>query len=165
MPKGDMFLKLEGTRMGPIKGEANDRAHEGEIDILSWRWGMDGAEVHGPGTKSKITVHELDLSKKVDSASTALMICLRSNELIKQAVLTVRKAGGSGQIVEYFKITLEKARITRLTAYSGGDDDPAELREDLRIAFQKILVSYVPQEGTGGSGGGMEFETDVFEGE
>jgi type VI secretion system secreted protein Hcp len=31
----DIFLKLDG-----LDGESSDHAHEKEIDVLSWSWGM-----------------------------------------------------------------------------------------------------------------------------
>ena len=31
----DVFLKL-----GDVKGESKDSKHEGEIDVLSWSWGI-----------------------------------------------------------------------------------------------------------------------------
>jgi type VI secretion system secreted protein Hcp len=95
------------------------------------------------------------------SASTALMIALRNNELIKTAVLTVRKAGGK-EPVEYLKITLAKARVTSLAVQSGDDSDPAVLTEEFSFAFEKITVDYTPQGTEGSGGGGMTFETDAF---
>ena len=35
----DMFLKIDGTKQGPIKGESVDARHAGEIDVISWSWG------------------------------------------------------------------------------------------------------------------------------
>jgi type VI secretion system secreted protein Hcp len=43
MSHGDMFLKVEGTRSGTIKGEANDQSHRDEIDVTGWSWGMRSA--------------------------------------------------------------------------------------------------------------------------
>jgi len=157
----DMFLKLDGTTMGPIKGEAQDKAHPNEIDVLSWRWGMDGNKVLGTGKPVKTTIQDLKLTKHVDSASTALMIGMRNNELIKTAVLTVRKAGGK-EPVDYVKMTLAKARITSLAVHSGGGSDPAELFEELSFSFEKITIDYTPQGTEGGAGGGMTFEADAL---
>jgi type VI secretion system secreted protein Hcp len=162
MAQGDMFLKVEGTVMGPIKGESQDKVHQNEIDVLSWSWGMEGNRILGSMiTTSKSTIQELKLTKHVDSASTALMSALRNNELIKTAVLTVRKAGGK-EPVEYVKITLAKARVTSLTVHSGDESDPAVLIEELSFAFQKITVDYTPQGAEGSGGGGMTFEADAF---
>ena len=37
---GDMFLMVKGAKHGLIKGESQDDKHKGEIDVLSWSWGM-----------------------------------------------------------------------------------------------------------------------------
>ncbi|HET8704790.1 MAG TPA: type VI secretion system tube protein Hcp, partial [Pseudomonadales bacterium] len=119
MAQGDMFLKIEGSKQGPIKGESQDQKHADEIDVLSWSWGMEGQMVHANfgAPSAKTTIQELKISKRVDRSSTALMSCLRNNELIKKAVLTVRKAGGPDAL-EYFKITMEKARIASIHTHS-----------------------------------------------
>ena len=83
--------------------------------MLSWSWGMQGRATHGGGTATgKAIVRELKIVKRVDSASTALMSALRSNEMITEAVLTLRKAG-KGQL-EFLKITIEQGRLTGLTS-------------------------------------------------
>src|SRR5258706_5966 len=88
-----MFLMVKGAKGGVIKGETSDDAHKGEIEILSWSWGMHARpSLGGGGATGKAAVHELKVVKKIDSASTALMGALRSNELIVKAVLTLRKA-------------------------------------------------------------------------
>jgi type VI secretion system secreted protein Hcp len=163
MAQGDMFLKIDGSKQGPIKGEAQDLTHQDEIDVLSWSWGMEGNFIDGQAT-SKTTVHELKICKYVDKATTALMAALRHNEVIKKAVLTVRKAGGANP-VEYFTITMEKARITSVIEHSGIAGDPSALMEELRIAFTKLSVEYKPQGADGSYRGGTAFEMDIYEGQ
>jgi type VI secretion system secreted protein Hcp len=163
MTQADMFLRIDGARQGAIKGEARDAGHKDEIDVFAWRWGMQGNLVHGAAT-TKTTVRELTVVKRVDKASTALMAALRSNEVIRKATLVVRKAGGP-DAVEYYTITMEKARITTLTQFSGDGGDPAVLTEELSIAFSKFGVEYKPQGDDGQFRGGTAFEMDVFEGE
>ena len=159
MAQGDMFLKIDGAKQGAIKGEAQDQAHQDEIDVLAWSWGMEGHYIHGQAS-AKTTIHELKVTKRVDKATTALMSCLRNNEVIKKAVLTVRKAGGPDAI-EYFKITLEQARITSITTQSGNEGDPARLNEDVSIAFNKVNVEYKPQGPDGLPRGATMFETEI----
>ena len=113
MAQADMFLKIEGAKQGPIKGEASDVKHKDEIEVLAWSWGMEGNYIQGQAV-GRTNVHELKITKLVDSATTALMNCLRNNEVIKKAVLSVRKAGGQDP-VEYFKITAEKATLPPLS--------------------------------------------------
>ena len=47
---GDMFLMVKGAKNGVIKGESQDSTHKGEIDILSWSWGMQAKPTLGGGT-------------------------------------------------------------------------------------------------------------------
>ena len=71
----DMFLKIEG-----VEGESTDKSHKGEIDILSWSWGMDSpGDAFGLPT-GRTNVELLRLTKRVDSASTALMSALLLGE-------------------------------------------------------------------------------------
>ena len=155
-----MFLKLEGLKSGAIKGESQDEKHKDEIDVLSWSWGMEArTPMSSAGAAQKATINELNVSKRVDGASTALMAALRNNEEIKKGVLTVRKAGKTAH--EYLKITIQKGRITAVNVRSGDGDAPAELLEDVRLAFQRITVEYVPQGPDGQPRGGMLFETEI----
>lgn len=160
MPHGDMFLKIKGQKHGLIKGEAKDKEHMDEIDVLAWSWGMEGSNVHSVTPTGKRTIQAVKITKRVDKASTALMSCLASNELIKEVVLAVRKAGGSGPL-EYFKITMENARISSLFERSGEGADPATLNEDLTIAFAKVTVEYREQSEEGLGTGVMSFEDEI----
>jgi type VI secretion system secreted protein Hcp len=156
MAIGDMFLKVESARQGVIKGESADDAHPAEIEVVNWSWGMRSqSALAGAGASSKATLDELRVIKRVDSASTALMSAMRSNDLIKKATLTVRKAGSAP--LEYVKIILQSARITELTVESEG----VELVERLSIAFQRISVEYTPQGPDGLARGGMSFDAEI----
>jgi type VI secretion system secreted protein Hcp len=162
MARGDMFLKLESAKQGPIKGESQDETHKDEIDVVSWSWGMHArTALGGAGPTGKTTLDELNVVKRVDSASTPLMAALRNNDVIKKGVLTVRKAGGSA--LEYFKITIEKGRVTGLDVRSGAGGDEEELVEELKLSFQKIGFEYTPQGPDGNPRGSMLFETDTGE--
>jgi len=163
MARGDMFLKIDGARQGAIKGEAQDAGHTDEIDVLGWTWGMEGNLIHGQAT-GKTSVRELKFTKQVDKATTGLMSALRSNEVIKKAVLTVRKAGSSKNPIEYYTITMEKGRITSLIQQSDDESVAATINEEVSIAFSKVAVEYKPQGGDGQVRGGTTFEMDIFAG-
>ena len=151
-----MFLLVKGAKHGLIKGESQDDQHKGEIDVLSWSWGMQGKPTLGGGVATgKATVHDLKIVKRVDSASTALMLALRTNEPISKAVLTLRKAGKSQ--VEYLKVTIEQGRVTSLTIDAGDTSGSADIFERVSFSFNKIEVEYVPQGKDGLPQGGMTF--------
>jgi type VI secretion system secreted protein Hcp len=157
MAKGDMFLLVEGQRTGAIKGEALDKVHMGEIDVMGWSWGMTSqAAMGGAGSGLKTSLSELKIAKMVDRASTALMSVMRSGEVVKKAVLTVVK-GGPGR-VEYFKLMIEGGRITSLEL---GSPSGPELTEHLTIAFEKIEVEYFETDEQGGRKGASTFITTV----
>ncbi len=159
MSQADMFLKIEGTRQGPIKGDSNVPGHVDEVEVLGWNWGMDVSAASFGAAAARTTLQEIVVRKRVDRASTALMSALRANEPLKKATLTVRKAGGESP-VEYLKITIEKARIMSHRIGTLGDGR-SEVQEELRIAFFKINVQYQPQTGLGGGGGATTFETEI----
>lgn len=150
-----MFLKVAG-----VTGEASDADHRGEIDVTSWSWGLQASVSAANGLpQGKGSMAELHVVKRVDQSSPTLMSLLRSHAKIKQARLSVRKAGTKP--LEYFRIDLENVRLTSLQASSEGD----ELVERITLSFQKVRVSYTPQDASGSRGGGANvFEADVHPG-
>ena len=151
MAIADMFLKVHG-----VTGEAADADHKGEIEVVSWSWGMKGSASITTGKTAKATVTELHVVKRVDQASATLMKFLWTNKLVNEAQLTVRKAGKTP--LEYFKIELANVRVTSVTTESEG----TELVERVTLGYSKVKASYVPQDGSGAQGGGANvFEADV----
>jgi len=158
-----MFFKVKGAKHGQINGEALDDKHKGEIEVLSWSWGMQGKASIGGGTATgKATMRELRIVKKVDKASTALMSALRTNEVIKEGILTLRKTGTSK--VEYFKITIQDGRVMSLDVEAGDDSGSSTLLERVSFSFNKIAVEYTPQGGDGMPQGATTFEDTWGEG-
>lgn len=152
MAIADMFLKMPG-----VTGEAQDADHKGEVDVVSWSWGMQAPinAVTGQGS-GKTTMTELKIVKRVDQSTPTLMKFLRSNKLVDSASLIVRKAGKTP--LEYFRIDLTNVRIVSLQAEAEG----AELIERLLLGFSKVVVTYTPQDQTGAKGGGANvFEADA----
>ena len=104
----DAFLKLDG-----IKGESADAKHKGEIDIMSFSWGMAQTGVSatgGGGGAGKVKVHDFSITKKTDAASPLLMLNCASGAHIKEANFVVRKAGG--EQLEYLKIKLTDVLVS-----------------------------------------------------
>jgi type VI secretion system secreted protein Hcp len=153
---GDMFLLVKGAQHGLIKGEAQDETHKSEIEVVSWSWGMQQRPTIGGTASGKATINDLKVVKRIDSASTALMQALRTNEPIQKAVLTLRKAGKTP--VEYLKITIEQGRVTAITVDGGDASGGADVVERVSFSFNKIEVEYVPQGKDGKPQGGMLFQ-------
>lgn len=153
----DMFLKMK-----PIKGESRDSKHKEEIDVLAWSWGASNsgtAHMGGGAGAGKVNVQDLSLTKYVDSASTDLMLACCNGKHFDEALLTVRKAGGTP--VEYIKITMTEVLISSVsTGGSGGED---RLTENVSLNFAKVKVEYTPQDAKGAPGDTMTMTWNIAE--
>lgn len=151
MSKVDMFLALDGSRQGAIRGESQGTAHQGESEILQWNWGMT-QQVHAQSQlNSKATVRTVSVRKQLDSASTAIMSAMRTAEVMNKVVITCRDAAGHDDI-EYLRIVLKKARICDYEI-EGGADDERQVTERFSIAFKEIEVLYTPKSGANAGAG------------
>ena len=142
----DMFIKI-----GDIKGEAQDASHKDSIDVLAWSWGLSQSgttHMGSGGGAGKVNVQDLSFTKYVDASSTALVVSACKGTHIKEAKLTVRKAGDSP--LEYIKITMEDCLVSSIsTGGSGGED---RLTENVTLNFARFKVEYTSQAKTGGKG-------------
>lgn len=153
-----MFLLVKGATHGQINGESLDESkHKGEIEVLGWSWGIHGKPSLGGGAASgKATIRELKIIKRVDKASTALMGAVRTNETIKEAVLTLRKTGKGA--LEYLKISIEQGRVVSIDIEAGDASGGSTLIETVTFSFNKVSVEYTPQGGDGQAQGSTTFQ-------
>lgn len=153
----DMFMKLDG-----ISGEAQDKKHAKEIDVLAWSWGASQSGSFHTGTgggAGKASFQDLSFTKWVDKSSTVLLKHVASGAAIAKAKLVVRKAGGDDPL-EYLTINLDRVMVTSVsTGGSGGED---ALTENVTLNFAKVKVEYKAQaEGGGQEGGTVDFQWDI----
>jgi type VI secretion system secreted protein Hcp len=144
MARSDMFFKASGQKTGPIKGSTSDKAFADQIDVVDWSWGMTAPTAVSGQRAGSVALSHLKLVKRVDKATTALMSVMRMNELLTLAELSVRKPGATGQDT-YFKVKLEKARITAYHVESDIDDAGVPtLTERLELTFVSGSFEYQP---------------------
>jgi type VI secretion system secreted protein Hcp len=151
----DMFIKIEG-----LKGEAKDKTHAGEIDVLAWSWGASNsgnAHMGGGQGAGKVNVQDLSFTKYIDKSSPDLMLRCCNGKHIKDATLTVRKAGETP--LEYLTITMNDIIVTSVsTGGSGGED---RLTENVTLNFAKVKVQYVEQTASGSAGEKPQMGWDI----
>jgi type VI secretion system secreted protein Hcp len=151
----DMFIKIDG-----IKGESQDSKHKDEIDVLSWSWGVSqSGTMHagGGGGAGKANFQDVSITKWVDMSSPKLLSAASTGKHIKEALLTVRKAGEKP--LEYLKVTLSDCLISSVsTGGSGGED---RLTENIAINFAKVKFEYTVQKADGSAGGVVPFGFDI----
>jgi type VI secretion system secreted protein Hcp len=120
---------------------------------------MQGKASLGGGIATgKATMRELRITKRVDKSSTALMSALRSNELIKEATLTLRKIGKTP--LEYLKIKIEEGRVMAIDLDAGDASGSPALLERVTLSFNKISIEYTPQGADGMPQGTTNFEDE-----
>jgi len=148
----DVFLKI-----GDVKGESKDSKHVGEIDVLSWSWGVSnsGTPLGGGRGAGKANFNDLSFMHAVDKASPVLMTKCATGEHIKEATLVSRKAGKGQQ--EYLIIKMNDILITSVQP-SGSSEHPME---SVSMNFSKIDVEYKPQKEDGTLDAGVHFKYDI----
>jgi type VI secretion system secreted protein Hcp len=139
----DMFIKIDG-----IKGESRDKVHKDEVSVLAWSFGASqsgSTHLSAGGGSGKVNFQDISFTKHVDKSSTSLLAHCANGKHIKEALLTVRKAGGSP--VEYLKIKLTDILVSAYsTGGSGGED---LLTENVTLNFAAIEYTYTPQKADG----------------
>jgi type VI secretion system secreted protein Hcp len=150
----DCFLKLRG-----VSGEAADKDHPDEIEVVGWDWGVSGSQM-APGTGRHGDTQKLVITHKVDAATPTLMIyCLRGT-IIPVGVLTMRKASGERPL-PYFVAKLDRVRVADVTT---GLRPGGETHEVFSLTFEKVEVTYTPQTPSGSGDASVTQQWDIKEG-
>ena len=155
--KGDMFLHVQAKRAGKLKGEAHQPGFDGDILVQGWRWGLAQSSALGhTQALSRRSYSALTVIKSIDLATTGLMSALATNDEIKEAKLSMRKAGGEQEV--YFVIKLESARISGVDHVALAD---GSTEETVQIVFNKVEVEYRTQKAAGIRGGSAMFSDEL----
>jgi type VI secretion system secreted protein Hcp len=148
----DIFAKI-----GDIKGESLDDKHKGEIEVLSWSWGIaNPSKLTGGGAGSKASFHDLSFTHKIDKASPVLMKGCATGVHLKEATITQRKAGKGQQ--EFLIIKMNDVLITAVT---NAEENEGGSLETVGLAFAKVDLEYRPQKADGSLDAGVHFKYDI----
>ena len=151
----DMFIKI-----GDLKGEAQDKSHKDEIDVLAWSWGMSqsGTTHMGSGSGAgKVSVQDLSFTKYIDKSSCKLQLAVCNGKHFPEAQLTVRKAGENP--LEYVVIKMKDVIISSVsTGGSGGED---RLTENVTLNFGQFASFYKEQMPDGSTGAEDDCSWDI----
>jgi type VI secretion system secreted protein Hcp len=151
----DIFAKI-----GDIKGESLDSKHKDEVEILSWSWGVTNAGPIRAGSGAgagKATFHDFNFVHRIDKASPILMKACATGQHIKEATITVRKAGKGQQ--EFLIIKMNDVIVTGVNLSSAGD--ASDNAEHVALQFAKVDLEYKPQKRDGSLDAGLHFKYDI----
>lgn len=148
------------ARIGTIKGESTDAGHKDEIEVLSWSWGVSQTGTMAPrggGGVGRASFHDFSFTHRVDKASPALMRACATGEHIKDATITVRKAGRGQQ--EYLVVKMTEVLVTSVAMSVSAEADSTA--ESVTLAFAKVDLAYLPQKPDGSLDVGIHFTYDL----
>ncbi|MGA9996317.1 MAG: type VI secretion system tube protein Hcp, partial [Pyrinomonadaceae bacterium] len=113
----DCFLKLDG-----IEGESFDKQHEKQIELLSYSFGMASPkDYESHQAKHRVSFNDADFTCYINVAYPRLCNACATNQKIKEATLSMRKAGtmmaNLNRTLEYAKIRLKDVYVSKCQLY------------------------------------------------
>ena len=149
------------ARIGTIQGESQDAKHKDEIEVLSWSWGVSqsGTILHGGGGggEGRASFADFNFTHYLDKASPLLMTACATGEHIKDATITVRKAGEDER--EYLVIQMTDVLVTSVSTSGSEGETPMEA---VALAFAKVDLQYTPQNSDGSLEAVVQFTYDLM---
>ncbi len=141
----NFFLKF--TPDDGIQGESIQKDYEGQIEILSYSWGVSqaGGYSYGQGGGvSKANIHDMSVQFRMNPASPKLMEYCATGKHLDSAVFTALEAGTTPQ--KYLEITLTDVVISGYQTGGSGDSKPIET---MSLNFAKVKKEYFKQNDKG----------------
>ncbi len=137
----DYFLKLDG-----VQGDSTDSKHKGEIEPVSFGWGVSqsAAPASGGAGAGKAQFRDLAFVQRTGKSSTTLFLACATGKHLKVATLTARKAGGTP--FEFLTIKLSDVLVSSFDASAADGEDSFE---HVTLRYARIEIAYRPQ-GPGG---------------
>lgn len=151
----DVFLKIKG-----IPGESADSKHKGEIDVLSYSFGITQTgtmSYGGGGGAGKANFADFHFMMRMNKATPKLMQHVAQGSHIEEAILTCRKAGDKQQeymIYKFYDLLVSSYQT------SASSEEPTE---SISFNFSKMEMEYKEQDAKGQLGGGINFKYNIKE--
>ena len=151
-----IFLKLEEA-----EGECTDEAHEKEINIDSFNWGIAnmGTMESGQGVSAgRPQAFELGVSKIIDTSSHLLIQRCASGKVFPSALISVQRAGG--EKVQALIIEFKNVYVTnyQLNDSKGSGQLP---NESVTFAYENMTFKYTKQKEDGSADAEKEAGYDL----
>jgi type VI secretion system Hcp family effector len=150
----DIFLGIEG-----IPGESADKDHKGEIEILSFSWGVHNAGAFangGGGGAGRLALEPFHFVTPVSQASPSLLSAVLSGQQLPEATLHVRNAGSGGQ--DYYTIKLSDVLIS---SYQTQSVDQAVPLDEATLNFARLDAAFQPPDDSGAPASPVDAGFDV----
>lgn len=128
-------------------GPGEKKPHVGEIEVLSWHWGMDqsaSAQTGSGAGSGTANVKDLTITKYVDKATPPIFYHCFKGKAFDSAILTLTKVSGDDAPVEFLLITLSGTVF--ISSVNAGPVLPNDRHtETVTLNFNKANIKYTPQ--------------------
>ena len=149
------FLKIDG-----IPGDSADAKHKGEIELVSFQWGLTQSGTTsgggGGGGAGKVQFQDFHFTQRTQRSSPPLMLACASGQHIKGAVLTGRSSG---------KVQLEfltvKMTDVLVSSFQEAAQEPDTPLESVSLDFAKIEFTFREQGAAGKPAGEIKAGWDL----
>lgn len=135
----DVYLHVTGAQQGDIRGDVTVANYEDWIEVASFTHGVT-VPLGNDGRPSGAPVPSpFQLAKPYDRSTVPLFDALYSGERLDEVRLELTRAIGAGQIVTYYRITLENAYLSEIGESGAGlvMDLPTEA---YTMAYERITL-------------------------
>ncbi|KGM53233.1 Hcp family protein [Lysobacter daejeonensis GH1-9] len=138
-----------------IKGESKDADHKDWIEIESFNQDVlqprsATASTAGGATAARVEMTPIEVTKRIDIASTALFQACANGTTFPKAQIQFMRADKDGNAINYYTVELLNVLVHRVNTAMGHDGMPAET---VQLSFGAIKWSYTQQKQGGGVGG------------
>src|SRR4051812_24237645 len=86
------------AKLGDIQGESTDAHHKGEIEVLSYTWGVAHPVAAGGAVTGRATFQNVSFTHHVDKASPKIMEACALNRRLPEARITSQAWWGAAGI-------------------------------------------------------------------
>ena len=132
----------------------------GEIAVLAFDHGaVQSPGSGGGGGSGKVSFRDFSFTHAIDAATPPLLLATATGKHLKEATLTVRRAGG--EKFEYYKVRLQDVTVGSVREHTQDPPKSGGPVEDVTLRYVKIEVTYIPQKPDGGAGGALKATYDL----
>jgi len=143
----DYLLKITGP---DVKGESKEKGFEGQIQVLSWTWGMNNTGSAGLGGglgTGKVQVQDFSFTQNMSTGTGPIASSITLGKHHEKALLTCRKTTGDGTPQKYLEIEFKDVVIS--SYQTGGHGAEGLPLESISFNFAQFQLEYFEQDAKG----------------